>query len=262
MMGFPRKAVPLALVAGGLLVAGSAAVMAQSSSTAATTIYGCASKQGRIQDISLAPPTCSAGTTLVSWNVMGPTGPTGPQGPTGPAGPTGAMGLQGPIGPTGLQGPTGATGPQGVTGPTGPTGATGAQGIPGPTGPAGASDYFTVDPFPNASGTSGNCSLFVSNSCTGIAYTPSGATFPATITINQVALSSSNVQSSSTVSLVVGGKSVGYAQCFSVANAPCTITPSTPVTVSPGTPVYVQIFGPVASGEVDVVTSLSTVTLP
>jgi hypothetical protein len=149
MARLSRKAMSLAVLAGGLLVAGSAVVMAQGSPTSAPTIYGCSNQKGKIGDISLYAPTCSQGTSLVSWNVVGPVGPTGPQGPTGPRGATGATGLQGPIGPTGLQGsigPAGATGPigpqgptgvTGATGPQGPTGATGAQGPTGPMGPTG-----------------------------------------------------------------------------------------------------------------------------
>jgi hypothetical protein len=156
----------------------------------------------------------------------------------------------------GRPGPQGAPG---VQGPTGATGATGSQGIQGPTGPAGPRDYFTVDPFSGVS--NGDCSLFVSNSCTSsLGATPSGATFPATVTLNQVALSSPAFQLGSLVDLVVGGSVVSSNTCFLSPNRPCTITPITPVSISAGTSVYLELPG--VDGEVDVVANITAVTLP
>ena len=184
----------------------------------------------------------------------------GAHGATGARGPTGATGASGATGPTGA---TGATGPMGSTGVAGPTGATGPTGAQGPAGP---SDYFTVDEFSNIN-SSGNCSLFVSNTCAyNILATPGGATFPATVTLTQVTVSSPVGQAGNWgVRLIVSGNDVAFAQCTPVPNTPCTLIPSSPVTIPAGTSAYLEVgvgtLVPVI-GEVDVVTSVSAVTLP
>ena len=131
------------------------------------------------------------------------------------------------------------------------------------TGPAGPSGDVTVDAFSIYSASNG--SLFVSNNCTG---SPSGApncaTCAATITLKLVALSSPT-QAVGLVYLVVGNAIVGEARCFESANTPCTITSPTPVTISPRSAAYVTVefAGAIQSvKEVDVVTSVSAVTLP
>ncbi len=267
-----RRQMIVGLVAAGLLAAGLSGCSLGATPGAA---HGARGAEGPIG------PRGSQG----ARGSLGPTGPRGAMGAVGPAGPqgvrgqTGATGLRGPIGATGLAGPTGATGsagpmgltgpmgPMGLTGPTGAAGATGATGIAGPqgvqgaTGPAGPSDYFTVDFFNGSTLPLGDCSLFVSTSCTpALGSSPPGGTFPATITLDQVAVSSPQSQQVVSVWLMVGGHLEG--ECLlGPPNVPCTLTPPSPITIPSDTPVYVE-FPYSITGEVDVVTQISAVTLP
>src|SRR5262245_52480515 len=69
--------------------------------------YACVNlRTGSLQMTSATDP-CKKGSTLISWNQVGPIGPAGE---TGPIGPTGPQGPQGPTGPTGAQGPAGPAG--------------------------------------------------------------------------------------------------------------------------------------------------------
>ena len=82
------------------------------------TIYACYSD--KTHALSYSPKhTCSAGSTLISWNEVGPRGPRGALGPQGPRGAQGALGPQGPQGPQGQQGKRGLRGPPGARGPAG-----------------------------------------------------------------------------------------------------------------------------------------------
>ncbi len=112
------------------------------------TYYACAhDNQMNAGSITVdAPPSCSKGQTLVSWNqngLAGPTGASGVNGTAGQAGATGSTGATGAPGGNGAAGPTGAAGPSGGTGATGPTGTNGVAGPTGATGPSGGATGAT-----------------------------------------------------------------------------------------------------------------------
>lgn len=128
------------IVAGLLFASGGFAIGA---TTGGGSIYACLSTAGQFTKVSKTVLKCAKGTTLISWNQVGPQGAQGvpgPQGIQGPAGITGmqglpgANGLDGQLGPQGLQG---LIGPQGEAGPSGPKGDRGEPGITGPIGPQG-----------------------------------------------------------------------------------------------------------------------------
>src|SRR4051794_39492743 len=105
-----------------LAVATFALGSAPAAVAAGSTVYACVNNlSGQVQIVS-AGATCANNSSLISWNVVGPTGPQGPAGATGASGPQGPAGPAGAIGATG---PQGAPGPQGVTGAQGPAGASG-----------------------------------------------------------------------------------------------------------------------------------------
>jgi len=129
----------LTLVTGGL---------ALGAPTTGGSIFAClAASAGSLTKVSTKAPKCPRGTTLISWNQVGPQGQQGPAGAPGLPGQAGLNGLngltgqqgpQGLVGPMGLQGPTGAQGPKGETGTQGPQGQQGQQGLQGPRGDTGA----------------------------------------------------------------------------------------------------------------------------
>jgi len=106
-----RRNVALPLVVSAVLVGGSGAALAASTSgpiDSQGVIHGCwtdAAHDGShlivLQD---ANTKCPRHTTAITWNQTGPAGPAGATGPAGPAGPTGATGPAGPstAGPGGL----------------------------------------------------------------------------------------------------------------------------------------------------------------
>lgn len=129
------------------LVAGSAPLAAQTTTTSSELMYACyVPMTGTVYRIKApgAPSDCTKPKSSSAnghsehiqfvFNATGPMGPAGPQGPQGEVGPAGPAGAVGPVGPKGDLGPAG---PQGLKGETGATGAQGPQGIGGPMGPAG-----------------------------------------------------------------------------------------------------------------------------
>lgn len=128
------------IVAGLVFATGGFAIGA---STTGGSIYACLSTAGQLTKVSKSVLKCAKGTTLISWNQVGPQGAQGipgPQGIQGPAGIPGMQGLPGTNGLDGQQGPQGLQGligPQGEAGPSGPKGDRGEPGIAGPIGPQG-----------------------------------------------------------------------------------------------------------------------------
>jgi hypothetical protein len=117
----------LTLVTGGLAIGAP---------TTGGSIFACLSASaGTLTKVSTKAPKCPRGTTLISWNQVGP---QGKQGAAGAAGAPGQAGLNGLNGLTGLQGPQGLMGPIGPQGPKGETGVQGQEGVQGPKGEAGA----------------------------------------------------------------------------------------------------------------------------
>jgi hypothetical protein len=85
-------------------------------------IYACLSTSGTLTKVAKVTPKCPKGTSLISWNQVGPQGIAGPQGQAGQDGSDGEQGLRGEIGPAG---PAGTKGESGSMGPIGP------RGVPG-----------------------------------------------------------------------------------------------------------------------------------
>jgi hypothetical protein len=115
--------VPIALLAGILLFAGSTAATAQGTpvtpSSTPVLLYACyvpnTGTTYRIKETDVRQQCVSALHVEYSWNQQGP------------AGPQGIQGIQGVAGPAGAAGATGATGAAGATGATGATGAAGTS---------------------------------------------------------------------------------------------------------------------------------------
>lgn len=136
-----RKTKIASIVAALTLVTGGLAIGAPS---AGGSIFACLSASaGTLTKVSSKAPKCPKGTSLITWNQVGPQGPQGIQGIQGPAGAPGAAGqsgLNGLNGLSGLQGPQGLMGLQGLQGLQGEKGNTGERGIqgePGAQGPKG-----------------------------------------------------------------------------------------------------------------------------
>lgn len=121
----------LTLVTGGLAIGAPVAGVGGS-------IYACLSASaGTLTKVSTKAPKCPKGTTLITWNQVGPQGKQGLQGIQGMQGPAGATGAAGQTGLNGLNGQTGQQGPQGLMGPMGLQGSkgeTGDQGLMGEKG--------------------------------------------------------------------------------------------------------------------------------
>jgi len=88
-------------------------------------IYACLSTSGTLTKVAKVTPKCPKGTSLISWNQVGPQGPQGIAGPQGQAGQSGIDGENGPQGEIGPAGPSGPKGEPGIMGPIGP------KGVPG-----------------------------------------------------------------------------------------------------------------------------------
>ena len=99
------------MVVGLTLVSGGLAIGAP---TSAGNIYACLSAAaGTLTKVSTKAPKCPKGTTVISWNQVGPQGAKGQVGPAGIKGDTGAVGLKGD---TGSKGDKGEVGPRGAPG--------------------------------------------------------------------------------------------------------------------------------------------------
>jgi len=104
------------------------------------SLFACLSSAGTLSKVSSKAPKCPKGTSLISWNKVGPQGKQGVQGKQGLQGLAGEKGDQGIQGLQGLTGEKGEQGPQGLQGLAGQKGEQGPQ---GPQGPQGLSGEYT-----------------------------------------------------------------------------------------------------------------------
>jgi hypothetical protein len=148
---------------GALVVA--LAFASSASSSFATTIEACQTREGKIRVIkpesSRGPDQCGPNQTLLTWNVAGVQGPIGPAGATGQAGSAGPAGALGPTGSKGNVGPAGPAGPAGPNGDVGAAGPTGPTGSVGPAGPAGIAGATGANGATGATGAPGLNSVFL-----------------------------------------------------------------------------------------------------
>ena len=96
-MRIPKSLLLLAsvMVAAAALVTGISSALTAGATGASTTYYGCL-HNGTLKKVGVMSPTCTAkGSTVISWDSIGPRGPQGAQGPQGPQGAQGAQGAQG-----------------------------------------------------------------------------------------------------------------------------------------------------------------------
>ncbi len=133
IFSFGRCRLLTPLLAVTVMAAASAVLV---SAESPVTYYACNAK-GVLYNVGTTQPTCFNGSTLMSWDQVGPMGPVGPKGDKGDTGDTGATGPQGLQGPKGDKGDAGAQGLQGDPGPVGPQGLQGPKGDTGEMGPAG-----------------------------------------------------------------------------------------------------------------------------
>ena len=99
-MGFGRKlsvAVTAAIIVVAL-TAGISVALVKDPSPQSVTYYGCL-HEGSLTKLGTTSPKCTTkGSTIISWNSVGPQGPAGAQGQQGNPGTQGPVGPQGPSG--------------------------------------------------------------------------------------------------------------------------------------------------------------------
>jgi len=103
-----NKTILISSIAVMTILVGGYAIGAPSSNG---TLYACLSAStGTLTKVSTKAPKCLKGTSLISWNQVGP------QGPKGDTGLAGTRGDSGPIGETGTKGDRGEAGSRGPSG--------------------------------------------------------------------------------------------------------------------------------------------------